>query len=150
MDLCIEENGMSCRVKTNYDHHERARTHNAYVYAVDNAFFIARSIWIVRFFLCVCVDRHIKLPSMCRIVWFINTHISFNIQVKLHLFSYSAAASIPKMHFRYRQTHTNCTIGSSRNICLKHLLQEIFSVGFFLRVVFGENLLLRLLSYSEL
>lgn len=63
----VEENGMSSRVKTNYDHRERelmrARTHshshrNAYVwYAVDNAFSLLRDLYELcgSVSLCVCL-----------------------------------------------------------------------------------------------
>lgn len=130
---------MSSRVKTNYDHHERERIHTTHssMLLIMPPFYC--QIYMNCAVLSLSVDRHIKLPSMCRIVCFINTHISFNRQVKLHLFSCLCLHS--KMHSQiYRQMRTQTAIGSSRNICSKHLL-EINSVdGFFRSVLFLEKI----------
>lgn len=118
-----------------------AYTQRIRLYAVDNAFFLLPDLYELcgSFSLCVFVDRHIKLPSMCRIVCFINTHISFNRQVKLHLFSCLCLHS--KMHSQiYRQMRTQTAIGSSRNICSKHLLVINSVDGFFLSVLFLEKI----------
>lgn len=143
-----EENGMSSRVKTNYDHHERERIHTTHssMLLIMPPFYC--QIYMNCAVLSLSVDRHIKLPSMCRIVCFINTHISFNRQVKLHLFSCLCLHS--KMHSQIQaNAHTNCNRLKQKHMFKAFARDKFCRWLFSLRVVFGENSL-RPLFESEL
>lgn len=124
-----------------------AYTQRIRLYAVDYAFFYCQ-IYMNCAVLSLSVDRHIKLPSMCRIVCFINTHISFNRQVKLHLFSCLCLHS--KMHSPIQaNAHTNCNRLKQKHMFKAFARDKFCRWLFSLRVVFGENSL-RPLFYSEL